>query len=274
MQSTAEGPMKTQCRFSLPASLEYVKLGAREELSLGFLSILSRWGFYSLFVICFYAVWDTVERSSGYLPLPKHVLVWYISFTEWIIFSQPLCSQTIHQQVRDGSFVCGLLRPMRFETAWVAEAIGRTLVRVAMFSVPALFLPWYLSGVFIGPGFLLRAPLLVALSAVLLAVVDVSIGFSAFWLSSSEPLRWVWHKLLLLLGGIHIPIVIYPDAIRQIADMTPFPFFMCYPALWALDEESFRTSFITSSLLWGIVAFLVVAIVGNRVTAKVEVAGG
>src|SRR5690606_28143919 len=51
----------------------------------------------------------------------------------------------------------------------------------------------------------------------------IAIGFFAFWLLQVEPVHWVWEKLLFTLGGLMLPLAVYPSWLQNIARFTPFP---------------------------------------------------
>jgi ABC-2 type transport system permease protein len=53
-----------------------------------------------------------------------------------------------------------------------------------------------------------------------------------------SPVFWVWQKLAFVLGGLMLPIELYPDAMRWAAALTPFPTVLAGPASFVLPEAA------------------------------------
>jgi ABC-2 type transport system permease protein len=51
----------------------------------------------------------------------------------------------------------------------------------------------------------------------------LGIGLLAFWLHDVAPVYWVWQKLMFVLGGLLLPLELYPAFIQRVAAFTPFP---------------------------------------------------
>ena len=43
----------------------------------------------------------------------------------------------------------------------------------------------------------------------------------AFWLQDVAPVYWVWQKLMFVLGGLMLPLELYPAFIQRAAAFTP-----------------------------------------------------
>ena len=52
----------------------------------------------------------------------------------------------------------------------------------------------------------------------MLAVLSTAaIGLSAFWIVDTSPVYWIWQKLAFVLGGLLLPLELYPDWLRALA---------------------------------------------------------
>jgi ABC-2 type transport system permease protein len=67
--------------------------------------------------------------------------------------------------------------------------------------------------------------------------MTVWIGLLAFWLEDVSPVYWIWQKLLFVLGGLMLPLDLYPEAVQRGAAFTPFPTVLAGPASFMLQAE-------------------------------------
>jgi ABC-2 type transport system permease protein len=116
-------------------------------------------------------------------------------------------------------------------------------------------------------------PLAVA-SAGLLTTLHLCIGLLAFWLEDVTPVYWVAQKLLFVLGGLMMPIELYPDVIRRIAAWTPFPSMLDGPASYVLTGGGGELEIASSLAIWGGLAILAVYALSRRVLSTITINGG
>jgi ABC-2 type transport system permease protein len=97
---------------------------------------------------------------------------------------------------------------------------------------------------------------------------QLAIGLAAVWAGAAAPLFWIWQKLLFVLGGMLIPLALYPEPLRTVARASPFAAMLFVPGSLALDAEAARAPLFAEQLLWvaGLVA--VVAVVERRAQAR------
>ena len=49
---------------------------------------------------------------------------------------------------------------------------------------------------------------------------------------------WVWQKLMFVLGGLMLPLELYPAFVQRAALFTPFPSLLAAPASFVLGTQS------------------------------------
>jgi ABC-2 type transport system permease protein len=90
-----------------------------------------------------------------------------------------------------------------------------------------------------------------------------------------SPLFWVWQKLLFILGGLMMPLSIYPDWIQRVAHMTPFPSMLAGPAGFMLEDRSVNAATLTWQLgVWGLAIVVTAHLVFRRAVRSLQVNGG
>ncbi len=109
----------------------------------------------------------------------------------------------------------------------------------------------------------------------LLLVRAPLLGLLAFWLEDVSPVYWVWQKLLFVLGGLMMPIELYPELIRRLAPFTPFPSVLAGPASFVLGRSSAEAGIHAGSLfIWACVTAVAVCWVFRRATSALTINGG
>lgn len=68
------------------------------------------------------------------------------------------------------------------------------------------------------------------------------IGLATTWTGSAAPVHWIWQKGLFVLGGLIIPLSLYPAAFRGFAESSPFAAMLAAPASLALDPSARHTT--------------------------------
>ena len=184
--------------------------------------------------------------------------------------------QDVERDVRTGEIAYGLPRPLSYVGWKVAENVGSMLVRMLVLGVTGFFAAWVLAGALPhDPRGLLVALPLGLLAGVVFIVYGVAIGVSAFWLQDAGPVYWIWQKLAFVLGGLILPLSIYPEWLQAIARWTPFPSLLYGPGRSArgLDLGAAATTALML-LFWGVLGAALLVVLYRRGLRILDVNGG
>jgi ABC-2 type transport system permease protein len=123
-------------------------------------------------------------------------------------------------------------------------------------------------------GLLLAVPL--GLAAGLVAIgFQAAIGLTSVWITDSSPVYWIWQKCAFVLGGLMLPLEIYPDWLRRIAVLTPFAALLNGPARMAFGWEPAAAFAIALQIVfWSLVASALMVWLDRRARRALEVSGG
>jgi len=193
--------------------------------------LLSRALFYALVLFIFDRVWSKLGlRGSGY--------VWYLAVTEWVMLSQPRLFQEIERDVRSGELAYQLTRPTSYLGVRLSEAAGELALSMAWLGLVGLTMATLLHGGLPDrPVGLLYAAALGVLAGGVLLLCNALIGLLAFWLEDVSPLYWLWQKCTFVLGGMFVPLALYPDWLRLVALWSPFSALMSGPGGMVVDPD-------------------------------------
>jgi len=237
--------------------------------------LYGRVAFFAVILGVFSSLWHAVAEAGMPIAADPKALVWYLAVTEWIVLSAPPIHIDIQEAIRRGDIVCQLGRPVSYVGAAFAEGLGQLLVRAPLLGATAGMCAFAFTGWTPPPGLVLYVVPFGLAAAALLTALYLWIGLLAFWLEDVAPVYWVWQKLLFVLGGLMMPIELYPDLIRRLAPFTPFPSILAGTASFVLHRSSAEAGVHARSLsIWACVTVVAVCWVFRRATSALTVNGG
>jgi ABC-2 type transport system permease protein len=222
--------------------------------------------FYVAILVVLASLWKALGAGASY--------VWYVALTEWIVLAMPLLSVDIEDDVRKGDIAYRIARPVSYLWAKVADGLGNGLTRLLMIGGVGGIAAWALTGTPPPRGILLALPL-ATLSFLLLVLWQAALGLLAFWIGDTQPLFWVWQKLLFLLGGLLFPLEVYPEWLQRAAYCTPFAPMLHGWARLAFDPDPALAA--QAALLlaaWGVALLAFLAWLYRRALVVLDVNGG
>jgi ABC-2 type transport system permease protein len=208
--------------------------------------LLFMWVFVNLWRVTYAAVGE--ESIAG---LTLRDTLWYLLMAEAVLLSKPDLSRSISEAVKDGSIAYLLNKPFNFILYQFAIGLGDSLLSFVSNAVIGSALLWWLVG---PPPTLLGWP--VVLLAVLLAwlldfCITAMIGLSAFLAEEVSAFRWIYQKLVFILGGLLIPIDFFPEWLQRIAFSLPFAWTVYGPARLFVDPTWERfVNVVAAQTIW------------------------
>lgn len=199
------------------------------------------------------------EELGAQTEVRMETMVWYLALTEFVIMGSIFSFRDVRDEVLDGAFAVSLHRPTDYVSFKAFEWIGRLAFELPVFFLTGFAMAYALTGVI--PFDLVDVPYLIAsslLGCLIICFVYVGIGLLEVWGPYSRAGYWISQKFIFLLGGLILPITIYPDVLEQIAWLTPFPAILTIPAGIAFNPsiEEMRTGVLIQLLWLGIVMWL------------------
>ena len=184
----------------------------------------------------------------------------------------------IEDRIRTGDIVTDLYRPVDFQTYWLAQDAGRAGYHAIFRGIPPV-----VAGSFV---FALRLPsppadwALFAASCALGLLVSFGLRFlvnlTAFWLLDARGLGQLLATFNLLLGGVTLPIVLFPHWLEVTARTLPFASVAQLPVEMYLGKHHGADAVATLALqaVWAAVLLLAGRLALAVATRKVVIQGG
>jgi ABC-2 type transport system permease protein len=151
----------------------------------------------------------------------------------WVIWE-------FEQDVLRGRLSPRLLYPIDPGWSYLANHVSERFARLPFtFFLVALFF-WLYPASFWIPKWehLVLGALTIAMAFCLRFAVQYSAAMLSFWVERATAFQSLWFLLYLFLSGMIAPLEVYPDAVREAAMWTPFPWLVYFPTRILLGEAT------------------------------------
>jgi ABC-2 type transport system permease protein len=241
--------------------------------------LASRTFFLGIILFIFLKLWQATYAQGGHkeiagFSLPQ--MLWYLTFAEAMVISAPRLSHQVDEDVRSGSIAVRLMKPMNYPLYCLSSTLGERIVRFFF----CLCLGGTISFLLVGPiGFAWQA-VLMALTAILCAflldgLIHVLIGLAAFWLEDTTGIHLIYSRLTMILGGVLIPIELFPAWLEKIVLFLPFPYMIYGPVhLLLRQQEGEFLQLAMRQMLFLLLVGGTVALVYKRALGRIAAHGG
>lgn len=237
--------------------------------------LLASAGYYVLVLCVFAKLYQVLLAQEPAGAAGAREYLWYIAITEWIICAMPRFHLDIEQDVRLGELAYQLTRPTSYLGFRLSIAGAELCANLLLLGVVGVAVACALVGPPADPGVLLEALPLAVLASLLWVLCTAAIGLTAFWVQDTQPLYWIFQKGVFVLGGLLVPLHLYPDWMRQAAIALPFSALLYTPArvVFGTDASGYGLS-LAQSLLWCALAALLLRFVHGRALRTLDLHGG
>jgi ABC-2 type transport system permease protein len=197
---------------------------------------------YFIYVSVYYFIWKAIyENSTSIEGFDFGHMLTYIA-VGWIIrsFYFNNIDQDMAYAVAEGKLALDLIKPVRPQCMYIAQALGESVFRLVLLTTPTALLlyvvfPLHPPAKAVNfAGFIAS----VVLSFFLVAAINFAVGTFAIRLKSILGLLRAKYFLLELFSGLLIPISFFPEAFQKIFSLLPFQYISYIPVLIYLGKIS------------------------------------
>jgi ABC-2 type transport system permease protein len=253
-------------RTQLLDSLAYPADLFSRSISMG----LFMWVFLNLWRVTY-----TATGSSEIAGLSLRETMWYLMITEMVILSKPRMSNNIATAVKDGSIAYLLNKPYNFILYQASVALGDSVFRMVANALMGGAVIWLMvgppPGFFSWPGTILA----IILAWFIDFCINALLGLLAFLTEDISAFMWIYQKMILVLGGVLIPLDFFPDWLKNISLSLPFAYTTYAPARLFIDPslDTF-VSMIVRQGAWLVVLAGLLAYLYRRAEKWLSINGG
>jgi ABC-2 type transport system permease protein len=261
-------------------SAKYISIGRitlRNQFAY-MVDFLVRSVFLLLILYIFMQLWQVTFQGEGTSLITGYSfkqMIWYLIFTESITLACPSVCSKVEEEVKSGDVAYKLTRPVSYigfhYMGYMSEVAVRFLINLTVgtiLGVCVLGFPDF------GYGWLVFFPL-AALGITISFLMNMMLALCAFWVEETRGLEFVYHKLLFTIGGMLMPLEIFPAAIQQICQWLPFQTVLYFPAKMAVHYDGSKLlAMLGVQCLWIVILGLAAVFIYSKGVRKLNVNGG
>lgn len=231
-----------------------------------------------MFMWIFLQLWKATYHSLGQTTiggLTLYETLWYLMLAETITLSKPRLARIIAESVRDGSIAYVLNKPYNYLLYNASLGLGDSISHMIFNLLVGGVMTWLMVGPPPDPRgwpFVLAAMILAWMIDFCFAAL---LGLAAFYTEDIAAFEWIYSKILLLLGGVLIPLDFFPAGLQSIAKMLPFAYTIYGPARLFVDPQIERAfGLFIGQILWLAVMSLIVIAFYRKGVMRLNINGG
>lgn len=227
------------------------------------------------------AIWIAVYRGVSAVDgvsLPEMITYAVLAGTVLGAWEWGRLIQGLDVAISKGDIAVFLLRPLRYPLYLLASECGNLLFRLLAVVLPIVLSVGYSYGL-LPPASTSHALLFLPfwlLSFLLLFLLTLLFGLSAFWLMTAFSLEWLLQALLTLLSGSFVPLWFFPESWQAALRYLPFAWVGFHPVSVYLGKLSPEQALAQLGLgiAWALVLGALSAWLWHRATLRISVQGG
>lgn len=184
----------------------------------------------------------------------------------------------IGQDYRSGDIAQKMIKPYPYQLQIGALQHGKALFGIIQSTLPMFILALVLIGLKPPVSFAAFMAFVVTLifGGMIYFLVDLSISYTAFWLTDYWYLSWFRRALFTLFGGTMLPLWFYPDSLQVICNALPFRYAVYQPMAFYLGRVPFSELgySIIIQIIWIIVLLIAKRLIWYKSQRRMIVQGG
>jgi ABC-2 type transport system permease protein len=188
-------------------------------------SFFIRSWFLLVILFIFVQLWRITYQGEGSQVIAGYTyeqMIWYLIFAESIVLSSPRLPIKIEEEVKKGDVGYQLTRPMSYLLYHYFSYMGEAYVRLSVNIVLGSSLGLALFG-WPHLGFGLLGFLLVSIGTFRVNyLMTMMLSLCSFWVEETRGLVFVYNKILFIIGGLMLPLEIFPHYLQTISHWLPF----------------------------------------------------
>lgn len=224
-------------------------------------------------------LWKVIygEQEGSVAGFTLNQMIWYLIVTEIVTLSKSNIFREVSEDVKKGNIAYLLNKPYHYVIYCFANSLGEILTRLVGNLVVALAIGL----LYVGP---LQPFSLKHLPFILLSIlfgiflnffIYINLALTAFWLEDNTAITWIYSKLVFTLGGMLIPLELFPNWLASVARYLPFAYVTYGPARLAVNFNLIDFIHTISYQLGFLFIFILIsAVVFRRGVRVLNVNGG
>ncbi len=244
-----------------------------------FWNFLSKNLFFVFIMFIYLMLWKNIygQKGDSLGGLTINKMIWYLVVTELVTLSRTDIHNQVNEDVKTGNIAYLLSKPYNYVLYCFSYFLGEIGIKLLTNGIAGLAIGL----VYVGP---LESFNFTHLPFILLSIIAgciihffiyIILALTSFWFEENSAFFWIYSKLVFTLGGMLMPIDLFPNWLQSLSKYMPFAYVTYVPAKLAVDFSfaSFGRQFLIQLIY--LAAFFVLAMCLYRKGARnLNVNGG
>lgn len=237
--------------------------------------------FFFVFILFVYLMlWTNIygQKPEGIVAgLSLNAMIWYLIVTELVTLSRTDIHNQVNEDVKTGNIAYLLNKPYNYILYCFSYFVGEIGVKLLSNTLIGIVIGF----IYVGPlkGFnILHLPFIILsilAGCTINFFVYICIALTSFWFEENNAFFWIYSKLVFTLGGMLMPLELFPEWLQGIAKNLPFAYVTYVPAKLAVDfsfTNFYRQFFV--QIIYLIIFFSLAMLIYRKGAKNLNVNGG
>lgn len=225
-------------------------------------------------------LWKNIYAQKGTAAIggfSLNAMIWYLIFTELVTLSRTNLHLQVNDDVKSGNIAYLLNKPYNYVIYCFSYFLGEIGVKFLTNALIGLAIGLIYAGALKNFS-LINLPFII-LSLLLGCIINffiyLCLALTSFWFEDNSAFFWIYSKLVFTLGGMLMPIDLFPKWLQGISHYLPFVYVTYVPARLAVNFsfQSFALGF-SVQLLYLVVFFALSMLIYRKGVKDLNVNGG
>lgn len=242
-------------------------------------NFITRNFFFAFIIFIMLMLWKNIYGQKGDMieGFTLNSIIWYLIVTELITLSRSNIFNEVSEDVKKGNIAYLINKPYNYVFYCFFNSFGEILTKF----ISNIFVGVIIGFIYVGPlkGFELKylpfILLLIFLGIFINFFIYITLSLTSFWLEENTAFMWIYSKLVFTLGGMLIPLDMFPEWLKNISLKLPFAFVTYGPAKLAVNFSFNNFLYVFSYQIVYLVIFIFISLaVFNKGVRVLNVNGG
>ncbi|MBU3127832.1 ABC-2 family transporter protein [Clostridium tagluense] len=204
-----------------------------------FWNFLSKNIFFVFIMFIYLMLWKNIyaQKGSTIAGLSLNAMIWYLIVTELVTLSRTDIHVQVNEDVKSGNIAYLLNKPYNYVIYCFSYFVGEIGIKLLTNGIIGLSIGFIYAGTLENFN-VLHLPF-IFLSLIVGCCINffiyITLALTSFWFEDNTAFFWIYSKLIFTLGGMLMPIELFPDWLQKISKYLPFAYVTYVPAKLAVD---------------------------------------
>ena len=244
-----------------------------------FWNFLSKNIFFVFIMFIYLMLWKNIYAQKGdtIAGLSLNAMIWYLIVTELVTLSRTDIHVQVNEDVKSGNIAYLLNKPYNYVLYCFSYFVGEIGIKLLTNGMIGLAIGFIYAGT-------LENFNLLHLPFILLSIIAgccinffiyITLALTSFWFEENTAFFWIYSKLIFTLGGMLMPIELFPEWLQKVSKLLPFAYVTYVPARLTVDFSfsNFYKQF-SIQLLYLVIFFSLAMLLYKKGAKKLNVNGG